>query len=229
MPESEPIRPKLLAAITAHVALDGWTDAAFGAACTAAGVSPDLARAICPHGAADLAADYHRQGDAVMRQALAEADLSEMKTRDRVAHAVRLRIEAADKEVVRRSAAFFALPVHSAEGARLIWGTADAIWTALGDHARDANWYTKRAILSGVFASTVLYWLGDDSEDQAESWAFLDRRVEDVMRLGKIRAGVERAPGLAMLIGRLSAIIRAPHTADMQDMQDAPGTGQRDQ
>jgi ubiquinone biosynthesis protein COQ9 len=53
--------------------------------------------------------------------------------------------------------------MHAADGAKAIWGTADRIWTALGDTSDDLNWYTKRATLSAVYGSTVLYWLGDDS------------------------------------------------------------------
>ncbi len=88
-----------------------------------------------------------------------------MRYRDRVAPAVRFRLEAVDATRKRCGAGttLFALPQHAADGARAIWGTADAIWTALGDTSRDVNWYTKRATLSGVYASTVLYWLGDDS------------------------------------------------------------------
>ena len=71
------------------------------------------------------------------------------------------------------------LPHMAPEGARLIWGTADRIWTALGDTSDDVNWYTKRATLSGVYAAVVLYWLGDDSTDGQATRAFIDRRISD--------------------------------------------------
>jgi ubiquinone biosynthesis protein COQ9 len=113
------------------------------------------------------------------------------------------------------------LPQHAADGARAIWGTADAIWTALGDTSRDLNWYTKRATLSGVYASTVLYWLGDDSTGHHATWEFLDRRIADVMRIEKAKAAFRENPlGKALLAGPLKLMerVKAPHLPD-----DLPG------
>ncbi|QUJ75846.1 COQ9 family protein [Sulfitobacter albidus] len=184
-----------------HVPFDGWTQVTFDAAVADSGVDATVATAVCPRGAVDLAVHYHRKGDAAMLDRLADADLSEMRFRDRVAAAVRFRLEAVDdKEAVRRGTTLFALPMYAADGAKLIWGTADAIWDALGDTADDVNWYTKRATLSGVYSATVLYWLGDQSEDHAETWAFLDRRIDGVMQIEKLKARVNENPVLGKLM-----------------------------
>jgi len=82
----------------------------------------------------------------------------------------------------------FSLPIYAADGARAVWQTCDRIWLALGDTSDDVNWYTKRATLSGVYGTTVLFWLGDTSEDHARTWEFLDRRIEDVMQIEKFKA-----------------------------------------
>ncbi|OYW83891.1 MAG: hypothetical protein B7Z20_11870 [Sphingobium sp. 32-64-5] len=144
------------------------------------------------------------------------------KGRRRVALAVRLRIEAVeDREAVRRGTTLFALPIHAAEGAKLIWGTADAIWTALGDTSRDLNWYSKRATLSGVYSATVLYWLGDDSPGHQASWDFLDRRIEDVMSIEKMKAALRDNPlSKGLMQGPLKFMekIRKPMVPD-----DLPG------
>ena len=145
---------------------------------------------------------------------LASADMSDLKFRDKIALAVRLRLEAIeDKEAVRRGATLFALPHHAADGAKAVWDTCDKIWTALGDTSDDVNWYTKRATLSGVYSSTVLYWLGDDSVDHQATWAFLDRRIENVMQFEKFKAQVNSNPALKRLLaGPLWALgkVRAP-------------------
>ncbi len=128
------------------------------------------------------------------------ADLPE-RFRDKIAAGVRFRIEAVtDKEAVRRGTTLFALPMHAADGAKAIWGTADKIWNTLGDTSDDVNWYTKRATLSGVYSATVLYWLGDDSVDNQATWDFLDRRIEDVMRIEKIKAQVRENKVLSRLL-----------------------------
>lgn len=185
---TEDIRSRLLDAVVPHVAFDGWSQASFEAAVADAAIDPAEAHAACPRGALDLAAAYHRRGDAELAAWLTATDLSEMRFRDRVAAAVRHRLQSADREVVRRGVALFALPQHLAEGAALIWNTADVIWTGLGDSSDDLNWYTKRMSLSGVYSSTVLFWLGDTSDEAARSWEFLDRRIDDVMRVEGLKA-----------------------------------------
>ncbi|MGP6088544.1 COQ9 family protein [Antarctobacter jejuensis] len=213
---------RILGAALGHVPFDGWSEQTFRAAVADADVDPVVARGLFPRGAVDLAVAYHKQGDAQMLARLAETDLSEMRFRDRVAFAVRARIEAAeDREAVRRGSTLFALPPYAADGARLIWGTSDAIWTALGDTSRDFNWYTKRATLSGVYSSTVLYWLGDDSLQNEATWDFLDRRIEDVMRFEKFKAQVRDNRLLSGLMAGPAKIlerVRAPQSGD-----DLPG------
>lgn len=214
-------RERLLDAILPHVVFDGWSETAFRASAADIGLALPLARVHCPRGATDLAADYHRQGDRAMTAALAGAATDGMRFRDRVTLAVRLRLEGADREIVRRGAALFALPQNAATGAALIWGTADAVWTALGDRSDDINWYSKRATLSAVYSSTLLYWLGDESEGHQATWEFLDRRIEGVMRFEKFKASLRDNPVLAkVMAGPLRALgrIRAPG-----GMADMPG------
>ena len=213
---------RLLDAALLHVAFDGWSDATFRAAVADSGVDMGLARALYPRKGVDLAIAYHKRGDQIMRERLAETDLAAMRYRDRVAHAVRLRIEAVeDREAVRRGTTLFALPMHAGEGAKLIWGTADPIWAALGDSSRDVNWYTKRATLSAVYSATVLYWLGDDSPGHQATWDFLDRRIEDVMGIEKLKAQLRDNPiSKALAAGPLKFMeqIRKPKVPD-----DLPG------
>ena len=123
--------------------------------------------------------------DQRMLEALEREDLASMKVRERVALAVRRRLElyVADREAVRRALAMLALPHNSVLALRLLYRTVDAIWYAAGDTATDFNFYTKRALLAGVYAATVLAWLDDRSPGLEETWRFLDRRINDAMRL----------------------------------------------
>jgi len=197
MPQNNTPKAALLDAILPHVAFDGWSDASFKAAVADAALDPVVAHAVCPRGAIDLAVAYHKRGDELMLERYAATDLSEMRYSDRIAALVRMRIEVVeDREAVRKASVLFALPKYATEGARLIWETCDVIWNTLGDTSDDINWYTKRATLSGVYGSTVLYWLGDESDGNADTWAFLDRRIGDVMQIEKIKAGVRDNPVL---------------------------------
>ena len=217
-------KEQLLDAALMHVPFDGWSQATFDAAIADSGVEQTVAHSICPRGAVDLALAYHAQGDALMLAKLAEADLDAMKYRDRVAAAVRFRLEAVDdKEAVRRGTTLFALPMYAADGAKAIWGTADAIWTALGDTSEDVNWYTKRATLSGVYSSTVLYWLGDTSDGHEGTWAFLDRRIDDVMQIEKIKAQVNGNPLLSKLMAGPNWLLSHVKAPQRMPAADLPG------
>ncbi|WP_121632879.1 COQ9 family protein [Tropicibacter alexandrii] len=219
---TESIETRLLDAALMHVAFDGWSETTFRAAVDDAGVDPVVARGLFPRGAVDLAVAYHKAGDAEMLRRIEAADLSEMRFRDRVAFAVRARIEDADREAVRRGTTLFALPIYAPDGAKLIWGTADAIWTALGDTSEDYNWYSKRATLSAVYSSTVLFWLGDDSLGAEATWEFLDRRIEDVMRFEKVKAGVQDHPVLGKLMAGPMALLSGLKAPGVRS--DLPGS-----
>ncbi|MEM8754292.1 MAG: COQ9 family protein [Pseudomonadota bacterium] len=208
-------REKLLSAALFHVPFDGWSATSFKAAAADSGLDQTLVKAAAPRGAIDLAVAFHRAGDRDLKEEAEKLDLESLRYSEKVARLVRARIELAarEREAVRRGVTLFSLPIYAAEGARLIWETADAIWTILGDTSEDYNWYTKRAILSGVYSSTVLFWLGDDSEGSEATWRFLDRRIEDVMRFEKVKSAV-KSNRLAQfaLIGPKAALslVRAP-------------------
>lgn len=211
----------ILDAALAHVPFDGWSETSFRAAVADSGVAAGLARALFPRGGVDLALAYNARGDVTMVARLADMDLASLRFRDRIAVAVRTRLELADKELVRRGTTLFALPQHVADGARAIWGTTDRIWTALGDTSTDVNWFTKRGTLTAVYGATVLYWLGDGSPNHQATWDFLDRRIDQVMQFEKMKASIRENPlGKALMSGPFKILerVRAPKMPD-----DLPG------
>jgi ubiquinone biosynthesis protein COQ9 len=199
-------RARFLDAFPAHAARLGWTDAAFRAAAEEAGLTEGEAALACPRGVIDLCDAFADRADQAMLEALADLDLAAMKIRQRVTAAVQLRVQAQApyKEAARAMTRALAQPFRAPEAARLLWRTADRIWRALGDASTDENFYSKRAILSGVLASTYARWFTDRSPDHAETWAFLDARIENVMQFEKFKArlkpiseGVQTAVGVA--------------------------------
>lgn len=209
--DRETLRDELLEATLDHVPFDGWTSLALRAGAADAGVDWPTAKRIFPGGVDDVLALWGKRSDRRMLDALAEVDVDAMRIRDRIAACVRLRIEPLEqhREAVRMAVARASLPQNAPAAARAVWRTVDAMWRAAGDRATDFNYYSKRGLLSGVYGSTLLYWLEDGSEGRAESWAFLDRRIADVMRVPRamsrlrglmpdperlIRAFVQRRP-----------------------------------
>lgn len=207
-------RETLLNAALDHVPFDGMNDRALLAGAADIGMSESLARVHFPQGGAGLAAAYHRCADAQLGEWMAD-EPPQGRFRDRIADAVWHRLSLVQPELVRAGAATLALPGNAALGSRLVWETADVIWSGLGDGSEDVNWYTKRATLSAVIAATVLYWLGDQSDRQAETRAFLDRRIDGVMRFEKTKASLRKLPGAESLGNLAFGWIRAPRQRNL--------------
>lgn len=199
------LRDKIVEAALPHVPFDGWTPRAARRAAADLGLTRADAMRAFPFGAADMVAHFSDLADRRMVAELERRDIASMKIRERITTAVRVRLEQAapHREAVRRALAVLALPSNVVLGGKCLYRTVDAMWVAAGDRSTDWNFYSKRSLLAGVFSSTVLYWLDDRSDDMADTWAFLDRRIADVMRIpkvtGRVRSFVDRLPNPARL------------------------------
>jgi ubiquinone biosynthesis protein COQ9 len=191
-------REAIIAAALPNVPFDGWTLETLRRAAADAGYDPLTALRVFPRGPIEAIEVWVAQADRRMLEALERQDGAGLKVRERVAAAIRLRLEdlGPHREAVRRALAVLALPHYAPLAARLVWGTVDAIWYAAGDTATDFNYYSKRGLLAGVYSATVMYWLEDKSEGFADTWKFLERRLADVLRLpqalGRLRQGLGR-------------------------------------
>jgi len=191
--ESDPdaeLRDRLADAVAREAAFSGWTSLAMRNAGATIGAAADTRR-LFPGGPVDVLAYLSRRADERTVEALEKAG-GDLKVRDRIAFGVKLRIQntVGGKESVRRGLALLALPFNGTLALKLLYRTVDGIWYAAGDKSTDFNFYSKRAILGGVFSSTLLYWLNDRSEGDQATWDFLARRIDDVMRFEKFKADV---------------------------------------
>ncbi|MET0268959.1 MAG: COQ9 family protein [Sphingomonas sp.] len=208
-PTLDEARAALASVIPHHAAFDGWGDAALEAAAFEIGLDPAVARLAFPDGVVGMIDAWFSDIDRRMAAALPPERLAAMKIRQRITAlvATRLEIAAPDREALRRAVALLALPTNAAAGLRLGWRAADEMWHLAGDRATDFAYYTKRTTLAAVYASTALVFLDDESEDMAETRAFLDRRIADVMRIEGLKARLkpdpERMFSPARFLGRL--------------------------
>jgi ubiquinone biosynthesis protein COQ9 len=183
--------------------------AAVEAAADAAGVDRAQARLAFPKGAVGLIDIYGKAIDRALEDAFPPERVGAMKIRARIRELLwaRLQLQAPAREAIRRALAILAMPQNLAAAARFSWRTADVMWRIAGDTATDYNHYTKRLTLSAVYGSTLLHWLNDESESFADTAAFLDRRIDEVMRFEKWkaewRAGSDRRPSLSRFVARL--------------------------
>jgi ubiquinone biosynthesis protein COQ9 len=184
------LRLELAAQVAEAAIFDGWSDAALVSASAAAGVAPAVARLAFPGGAIDMIEAWVASVDARMDAAFDREVLAQMPIRERIRSLVWFRLEAVQglEEALRRALAVQAMPQNLVRTAKLGWASADRMWRLAGDTATDYNHYTKRAILAGLYASTLAVFVDDESEGKAETRAFLDRRIDDVMKFEKAKA-----------------------------------------
>ena len=184
------LRIALAPAIADSAVFDGWTDAALVAAAEMEGVEPALARLAYKGGPMAMVTAWIDSIDEVMARDLPQDVLASRKIREKIRDLVLYRLDAiaGQEEALRRALALSAMPQNVRTAMRSAWKSADIMWRLAGDTATDYNHYTKRAILTSVYGSTMLVWLDDESEDKAETRAFLDRRIENVMQFEKAKA-----------------------------------------
>ena len=203
----EAMRDKLLEPMLAAAVFDGFTRNALAEAAELVGETAATAEAAFPDGAASVLTFWSQRADAAAVAILQTDEAKTWRIRDKVTNSVTARLEylARNKEAARRAAATLALPTFAPLGARLVWRSADAIWRGLGDVSTDFNFYTKRAILSGVISTTTARWLADDDPDFAATRSFLADRIGNVMAFEKAKAQARKfALDPAKLVGALA-------------------------
>ena len=203
------IRLALAPAVADAAAFDGWSEAAVTAAAQQHGVDPAVARLAFPSGAMDMIAAWIGAVDAAMAAELTAVRLGNLPIRERIRMLVQFRLDAMtpQREALRRAHSIMAMPQNARRSLRLGWNSADLMWRLAGDVATDYNHYTKRAILGSIYAATLAVFVADNSEDFADTKAFLARRIEGVMTFERAKARLlrprEERFDLARLLGRL--------------------------
>jgi ubiquinone biosynthesis protein COQ9 len=203
------LRAALGPRIAPNAVFDGWSDKALAMAASELGVPAPRARLCFPGGAPEMIDAWFDATDRATAAAFPLERIEAMKIRDRIREVILFRLELIQpqKEALRRALAILAQPQNVVLAARLGWRAADRMWRIAGDKATDFNHYSKRAILMGVYGSTALVYLDDESDRLAITRAFLDRRIDDVMRFEKAKASwrgsSRRLPSLSRFLGRL--------------------------
>ena len=208
-PTLDEIRAALAPLIADNAPFDGFSTGALADAATRLGVDIDVAKLAFPGGGRDMVDAWFTDIDARMAERWPAEKLATLKIRERITTLVETRIAllAPNRESLRRALALLALPTNAPHAAKLGWRAADLMWKLAGDTATDFNHYSKRTILGAVYGSTMAVFLNDESEDFAETRAFLARRIDQVMRFEswkhrRAARGIER-PSLARFVGRL--------------------------
>ena len=208
-PTLDEVRTALAPLVARNAAFDGWSKSAIDMAARQAGVAPDIAQLAFDGGAMTMIDAWFAHIDSAMLNTCPAEKLASLKIREKIAALAEARLDtlAMDREALHRALPILAMPHNLARAAKLGWRAADLMWRAAGDDATDYNHYTKRMLLAGIYSATLMAFINDESENHADTLAFLARRIDDVMRFerGKARftARREHRPSLARFVGRL--------------------------
>ena len=205
----EQLRRKLALSVGENAVFDGWTRQAVDSAAAQLGVDPVQARLAMPKTQAGMIDVYIQEVDRGLEAYFTPERLAPLKIREKIRSLVwrRLEIMGPAREAVRRALAILAMPQNVPLALRVSWRSADVMWRIAGDTSTDFNHYTKRMTLVAVYGSTLLVWLDDQSEGWADTAAFLDRRIDDVMKFEKFKAqwrgSSDNRLSLSRFLGRL--------------------------
>ena len=205
----ERLRRRLALAVGENAVFDGWTRQAVDSAAQQLGIDPVQARLAMPKSQSAIIDLYIQEVDRGLEAYFTPERLSQLKIREKIRALVwrRLEIMAPAREAVRRALAILAMPPNLPLALRISWRTADRMWRIAGDTSTDFNHYTKRMTLGAVYGSTLLVWLDDQSEAWTTTADFLDRRIDDVMKIEKVKAqwrgSSDQQLSLSRFLGRL--------------------------
>ena len=208
----EQLRRRLALAVGENAVFDGWTRRAVDSAAAQLGVDPVQARLAFPKTQAGMIDCYIQEVDRALEASFTPKRLEKMKIREKIRALIwhRLEIMGPAREAVRRALAILAMPQNVPQALRTGWRTADLMWRIAGDSSTDFNHYTKRMTLGAVYASTLLVWLDDQSEGWQDTAAFLDRRIDDVMKIEKLKAEWRDSSGQRLSVSRFLGRLRYP-------------------
>jgi ubiquinone biosynthesis protein COQ9 len=208
----ETIRRKLALAVGENAVFDGWTRAAVDSAAGQLGVDPAQARLAMPKTPAGKIDVYIQEVDRGIEAYFTPERLANLKIREKIRALIwrRLEIMGPAREAIRRGLAILAMPQNVPLTLRITWRTADVMWRIAGDASTDFNHYTKRMTLAAVYGSTLLVWLDDESDGWAATAGFLDRRIDDVMNIEKLKAEWRGSSAERLSLSRFLGRLRYP-------------------
>ncbi|AZL15567.1 COQ9 family protein [Rickettsiales endosymbiont of Stachyamoeba lipophora] len=192
--ESSIIQDKKLVinSFVANIHFEGWTKKNVYMSFQNNNLDPNLAQVYFPKGFIDIFQAIITQIDELMKAQIDHKYLASLKVREKIFYLTKTRILAAKqfKDALRTGASMFVCPNKLGFGFEILWQSADQIWRIAGDRALDFNYYSKRGLLSYVYFTTLTYWFEDNSEDTHLTWRFLENKIEQILKIGKVKSNI---------------------------------------
>ncbi|NWX24823.1 COQ9 protein, partial [Aegotheles bennettii] len=210
----EQLRHRILTAALEFVPEHGWTAEAIAEGAKTLGLSVAAAGMFHSSGS-ELILHFVSQCNAKLSELLEQEQKrvqlgeAEKKPTDqflRDALEARLRMLIPYIEKWPQAVSVLLLPHNIPSSLSLLTSMIDDIWHYAGDQSTDFNWYTRRAVLTGIYNTTELVMMQDSSPDFKDTWRFLENRVADAMNMGNATHQVQ-STGEALVQGLMGAAV----------------------
>lgn len=178
-------REEFLGVVLTEVPFKGWCDEVMSIAEGKLSWDPGYSNILFEDGLDSLIIYYEDCQNKKMLDALSQVELT--RVRDKIKEAVKTRLEIADIAVLKALVKFYTKPQNLLFAAKNKWRVVDEIWYFAGDQSTDYNYYTKRGLLFAIYGAVLAYYINDQSEGHENSWDFLDKKIETVLKIGKLK------------------------------------------
>lgn len=187
------LKAQFLQEFVREVPFHGWTDRVFSVVEKKLGLQKNYSIMLFPGGIKEIVTLFEEQLDASMKAQCHElfAD-KKIRVRDKIKQAVWLRLVGSkvNRAAFAALVKFYYNPMNYNVALKNLWKTVDEIWYLAGDEATDFNYYSKRFLLFSIYKATILYYISDNSADSKATEDFLEKRIENVMQINKIKSAL---------------------------------------
>ena len=185
-------KQKFLYYVLDDINLNGWSKNFFDSYSREGIFTNNEIRVFFPNGRVDFLRYWFDISEKLMLEDLSKVEIQELKVREKIKKIIRVRLERwkSYKVAIKRTLPILIMPSSDTLLSCSLMKTSDSIWKSAGDRSVDFNFYTKRGLLLGVYSTTLIFWLDDNSKDDQKTWEFLDRRVEEVLQIPKVKTRI---------------------------------------
>lgn len=190
MQNHDKIKADFLQKFIQNSLFDGCSEENFKNTVKQLGLELDQHMLLFPQGHYDVIDLWLETLDQELSAKLEATNADQMKIREKISCAVFTRIELiqSQKNEFMQLYAHLALPLNKLKLLKSTFKTCGIMWYWAGDTSTDWNYYSKRMLLSYVYLSSLLYWFQNHDTNLDTVKEFIDRRIEEVMQIPKIKS-----------------------------------------
>ena len=166
--------------------ISNWQESILEQVCIEMQLTADYYKIWFPRGVIDILNKLEQDYDVQMLQVL-DSYAQPAGITDKVGLALQVRIcqVSPSKLLAQSMSRYYLRPRAVAEGLEFAWRSVDLIWQYAGDDSLDYNYYTKRALLHGIYVASQLCYNRDNSTESNQTRRFIQSSLRQIVQVSK--------------------------------------------